>query len=245
MWCPAAAGLITRLLFQGTLRGVGWRISSWKYISAGYWLPLAYAAPVYFPVWAAGFGNFHTNVIKELLASVNLGSLKVGAGIGLLVYVLVNATIGIVTSCVTALGEELGWRGFLVPELAKTTSFGWVAFASGVIWGAWHLPLIIGADYHGSNPLWYSLACFGVTVIAMGYLYAWIRLESGSVWPAMLLHGSHNQFVQSVFDPLTRHTPFTDYATGEFGAGLSVAAVIVALIVWRKCLQHGANRPVS
>jgi membrane protease YdiL (CAAX protease family) len=231
MWCPATAGFVTRLLYQRTLRGVGWRVGPWKYEWAGYWIPLAYASAVYLPLWAAGYADFHADAITRLLARLHVGFLWTGAGV--LVYILIAATVGVATSCISALGEELGWRGFLVPELAKVTSFGWVGFISGAVWASWHMPLIIGADYHGANPVWYSVLCFGVMVVAMGYLFAWIRLKSGSVWPAMLLHASHNLFVQAVFDPLTRHTPFTNYTIGEFGAGLAIAVVVVALIVWR------------
>lgn len=232
MWCPAVAGFTTRLIFQRTLRGVGWGFGSWKLEWAGYWIPLAYAAAVYLPLWAIGYANFHAQAVTALLARLHLGNLSTGAGV--LVYVAIAATAGVVTSCISALGEELGWRGFLVPELAKVTSFGWVGFVSGVVWASWHVPLIIGADYHGANPVWYSLLCFGVMVVALAYVAAWIRLKSGSVWPAMLLHGSHNLFVQGVFDPLTRSTPFTNYMIGEFGAGLAIAAVVVVLIIWPK-----------
>ena len=49
----------------------------------------------------------------------------------------VTATVLVVIGALTALGEELGWRGFLVPELARSTSFHRVALVSGGIWAAW------------------------------------------------------------------------------------------------------------
>jgi len=230
MWCPAAAGIATRLLFQRSLRGVGWGLPPRFYGWAGYWIPIAYASAVYVPLWIAGYADFQSPNVQKVAGWIHLAP---SSALSVVAYIIVTGTAGMVLNSFAALGEELGWRGFLVPELAKVTSFGRVAFLSGLIWATWHVPLIVGADYHGANPVWYSLLCFGIMVVSMGYLAAWIRLKSGSVWPAMLLHASHNLFVQAIFDPLTRSTPFTNYAIGEFGAGLAVAALVVAFVIWR------------
>jgi membrane protease YdiL (CAAX protease family) len=144
------------------------------------------------------------------------------------------ATAGVALSCISALGEELGWRGFLVPQLAKVTSFTRVALASGAIWALWHYPILLFSIYHGAGPLWYSALCFTVMVIGMSFLFAWMRLKSGSVWTGMILHASHNLFVQAFFDPQTRHSKFTDLWTTEFGAGLALVGIALAMIFHRK-----------
>ncbi len=95
----------------------------------------------------------------------------------------------------SALGEEIGWRGFLVPELAKRMSFARVSLLSGIIWTSWHSPILLFADYNAGTNRWYALGCFAVTVTAASFLYAWLTLKSGSLWPAALLHASHNLFV--------------------------------------------------
>jgi len=56
----------------------------------------------------------------------------------------------------------------------------------------------------------------------------------GSLWTAAILHASHNIFIQGIFDPLTRDTGFTTYITTEFGVGLAVAAIIIAVIFRRQ-----------
>lgn len=231
MWCPAAAGLSTRFIFYRSLRGVGWGKPRAWYAWAGYWIPIAYGCAVYVPLWLAGYSDFHAAGIQQVLGRFHLAATP--SGLRVLAYIAIVGTVGLIPECFAALGEEIGWRGFLVPELAKVTSFGWVGLMSGAIWAAWHVPLIVAADYHGDNPVWYSLVCFGIMVIGAGYLAAWIRLKSGSVWPAMLLHGSHNLFIQSIFDPLTRRAPVTNYMTTEFGAGLAIASAVIACLVWR------------
>jgi CAAX protease family protein len=227
MWSPGVAGLITRLIFQGNLRGHGFGWGKTKYQAASYLIPLAYAAVVYVPLWVAGFANFHAPMIARLTQ-------KFGLHNSVASYFLLLATIGMAQSCTSALGEELGWRGFLVPQLAKVMPFGGVALTSGIIWSLWHYPLILLANYHGAGPTWYSLICFTVMVIGIAFLFAWLRLKSASVWTGMLLHASHNIFIQGFFDPLTRPAPVTNYLIGEFGAGLAIVAVVIAAICYKK-----------
>jgi hypothetical protein len=64
-----------------------------------------------------------------------------------------------------------------------------------------------------------------------------MRLKSGSVWTGMLLHASHNLFIQGVFDPLTQDTAVTKYVRGVFGAALAVAGLVVGYLFWRKRAQ--------
>jgi hypothetical protein len=40
-----------------------------------------------------------------------------------------------------ALGEEIGWRGFLAPTLYRTRGFLWAGIGTGLIWALWHVPL--------------------------------------------------------------------------------------------------------
>jgi CAAX protease family protein len=213
MWCPGVSALITRLIFQRNLRGEGWGLGSPRWLALAYLLPLGYAIIVYGIVWLTGLGGVDLSRFTTPVA--------------------LFVVVGSLQSLLSATGEELGWRGFLVPELAKTKSFKATALISGATWAGWHFPLIIGADYNGGTPAWYSVLCFAVMVVAMGFVFAWLRLRSGSVWPAAILHASHNLFVQAFFDRVTVDTGPTKWITGEFGAGLALAFIGLALIFWR------------
>jgi membrane protease YdiL (CAAX protease family) len=96
-----------------------------------------------------------------------------------LLYLLLTGSIGMVHSIANALGEEIGWRGFLVPELFKTTGLTGTALFSGVVWALWHYPVLIGADYNAGTPTWYGLTCFTVMVLAISFIFAWMRLKIG------------------------------------------------------------------
>ena len=213
MWCPGTSALITRLIFQHNVRGEGWGLGEARWLGLAYVLPIIYATIVYGLVWLSGLGGVDVSRFKTPVAMF--------------------LVVGSLQSLLSATGEELGWRGFLVPELAKTRSFKATALISGVIWAGWHFPLIIGADYNGGTPPWYSVLCFAVMVVAMCFPFAWLRLRSGSVWPAAILHASHNLFVQAFFDRVTVDTGPTKWLTGEFGAGLALAFIGLALIFWR------------
>lgn len=228
MWCPGVSALVTRLVFQHNVRGEGWalRRASIRWAVIAYVLPLGYATVAYGLVWLARLGV------------VDFGRFRINPWL-FLVY-------GSFGSLLTATGEELGWRGFLVPALARRMPFARVAAVSGAIWAAWHVPLIVFADYNGGTPAWYSVLCFAVMVVALGFPFAWLRLRSGSVWPAAILHASHNLFVQGFFDRVTVGTGPTKWLTGEFGAALALAVVATAWFFWRArdsvaALPNGAH----
>jgi membrane protease YdiL (CAAX protease family) len=214
MWCPGVSALLTQLIFQRNLRGLGWSPGAPRWLALGYLLPVAYASVAYAAVWVAGLGGvdlarFQTPIVTFLA----LGSLQ---------------------SVRSATGEEIGWRGFLVPALAQRYSFAWTALISGAIWSVWHYPLIVLGNYNAGTSTWYAVVCFTVMVVALSFPLAWLRLRSGSFWPAALLHASHNLFIQAFLDRVTVDTGSTYWFTTEFGAALAIAVSVTAWIFWRE-----------
>jgi hypothetical protein len=61
-----------------------------------------------------------------------------------------------------------------------------------------------------------------------------MRLKSGSIWPDVVLHAAHNTFIQQFFDPLTVDNSKTRCIAGEFGAGLAVISVLMAVYFWKR-----------
>ncbi len=56
---------------------------------------------------------------------------------------LIMATLGLFGSMITAVGEEIGWRGFLLTELRRTLDYGQLNWVIGIIWYVYHMPLIV------------------------------------------------------------------------------------------------------
>lgn len=67
MWCPGVSGLLTRLAFQGNLRGHGFGSGQTKYQFASYWIPLVYSSIVYVPFWLAGYFDPKNRTLDALL----------------------------------------------------------------------------------------------------------------------------------------------------------------------------------
>jgi membrane protease YdiL (CAAX protease family) len=150
---------------------------------------------------------------------------------------LFTATAGVVISSLTALGEEIGWRGFLTPALRKLCSFTQMSFLVGNLWFLYHLPLLLFTDYlsKASNaPLPLALTCFFITILSATFIAGWLRLKTGSVWPAVLLHAVHNIFIQYFFDSLTVDRGKTNYITTEFGIGLAILYSLSAFYFWTR-----------
>lgn len=236
MWSPGFAALITCRLCQKDISDLGWRWGKTRYQLWSYGIPLAYTFVAYFIVWLSGLGGFYDEAFVERIATA-FGWESMPNALVVILYVLFMGTFGLIRYITYGLGEEIGWRGFLVPELAKITGFSQTALISGLIWSVWHYPVLLFADYNSGTPAWYGLTCFTVMVVGISYPYAWLRLKSGSLWTGAILHGSHNLFIQSVFTPLTYDTGITEYVIDEFGAALAIVSVVVAFIFWKKRSQ--------
>lgn len=140
--------------------------------------------------------------------------------------------VNLIPNLVFALGEEMGWRGFLVPELSRFSGFKATALFSGLVWLCWHLPAVVAGNYGNTGaPLYYQILCFGILVMAGSVIFAWIRLKSNSIWPAVVLHATHNGVIQAFFERITLNNGNTEYFAGEFGIVLPLVSLVIALIL--------------
>lgn len=87
-------------------------------------------------------------------------------------------------------GEEIGWRGFVLPRLTEKLGLSLATLILGLIWAAWHLPLFFvpGASTYGQSFLLYTLQVTALSV-ALGWLY-W--RSGGSLLLTMLMHAAVN-----------------------------------------------------
>lgn len=232
MWSPCFAALATKKIFSEPIAELPWQWGGARHAWLAYLIPLAYALPVYLVAWLTPLGGFlEPDFLKR--TAEQFGWQNYPPSLVLTLFVIFTATLGLVGKTSRALGEEIGWRGFLVPELNKVVGFTGVSVISGLMWAAYHFPVLLFGDYNKGAPAWYSLVCFTLMVVADSFILAWLTLRSQSLWPAAIFHGSHNLFIQSIFTPLTRDTGRTNYIIDEFGIGLVVTVGIAAIICWR------------
>jgi membrane protease YdiL (CAAX protease family) len=68
----------------------------------------------------------------------------------------------------------------------------------------------------------------------MSFIFTWFRLKSGSLWTGVMLHASHNLFIQSFFTPITANTKHTAWFSDEFGVVVPAVTVIFAIYFWNR-----------
>ncbi|BAP32693.1 uncharacterized protein CHSO_3656 [Chryseobacterium sp. StRB126] len=232
MWCPAIAALLTCRLRNIPISSLGWKWGETKYQLLAYGIPLLYSLVPYLIIWISGAGHFyHQEFVTDMAKGMGWNLPDVWA---IPLYILLMSSFGMVRSVGSALGEEIGWRGLLTPQLAKINSYTATSLWMGVIWSLYHYPLLLFSNYNTGGPKWLALTCFTVMIMASCFIFTWIRLKSGSLWTAAIFHASHNLFIQSIFTPLTADTGTTNYYIDEFGIALPIATVIVAYFFWRK-----------
>jgi membrane protease YdiL (CAAX protease family) len=236
---PLLSAIITKLIYERNVRGLGWKWGKTRYQLASYVIPFGFGLVSFGLVWLLGFGGFYNEVfVAEAQVNIDnsFGLTIASPAIVILALVLLNGTIGLVPATIFAIGEEVGWRGFLVPELYKNNNFTKTSLISGVIWAVYHFPLLIFLYAPSRNISPWPLFVFAIIAsIGMSTIMAWLRLKSGSVWTAVIFHGSLNTFNQTIFQNLTTETSnLTHYISGEHGLMLALVTAVVGYLFWRQ-----------
>ncbi|MCG2462721.1 CPBP family intramembrane metalloprotease [Flavobacteriaceae bacterium F89] len=103
------------------------------------------------------------------------------------------------------LGEELGWRGFLLPEFQKRFSSLKSAILIGIIWFVWHIPLFrapFGTLVSGEAISILPVIIYFMMLICLSIIITWLVNNSrGSVLIAILFHLSTNAGIALLFFP--------------------------------------------
>jgi membrane protease YdiL (CAAX protease family) len=240
MWCPALAGMLTLRLNGRSVSEMGWK---WKanYQFWSWLIPILYAVIAYVIIWTFGFGGFGKP--DYLTAVANRAHFTGPHWVSLLLGFTLIAAYGLIGSLSSALGEEIGWRGFLVPELSRTFSFTATSIISGLVWSVWHYPILIYGGYNNGTPTWYDLTCFTVMVVSISFVAAWMRLKSGSLWTGAMLHASHNLYIQAILTPITSDTGKTKWYIDEFGCIVPLVAIVFAIYFWSRRRELRAQQP--
>ncbi|HSL29746.1 MAG TPA: CPBP family intramembrane glutamic endopeptidase [Anaerolineales bacterium] len=147
---------------------------------------------------------------------------------------LIRLPVRLPMAVLLALGEEIGFRGYLFPHLLELGPKR-AAILSGFLHGTWHLPLILLTPFYltEGNPL-ITIPIFLLLFTAAGAIYGWLRLGTNSIWPPSILHGAFNAFLD-IFTRLTLFTsPLAVYFVGESGVLTFLATAAVAFWFLRR-----------
>jgi membrane protease YdiL (CAAX protease family) len=234
MLSVGVATILTCLIRKKDLATLGWGGWSWKYQWLSYLVPLLIAFIAYLIIWVAGFGGwYNAEFVLQQMQDYNLSNWS-NAGV-IAFHLLLTATYSFVLLLPSVLGEEIGWRGFLVPELARFMSFTGVALTSGLIWSVWHWPMMFKGFYGNDvTPLYYQLFFFTLLIVSYAVIMTYLRFKTDSLWTAVIFHMSGNVFLQKVFTPLTIENESSAWYVDEFGAVPALVAFAFAILFWRK-----------
>lgn len=196
----AAVGLLTGAREDSWVRATGLPLrlrASWRYLVlawAGVALTCLAAPWVAQALGVVQLDVRHLSGFRQAIASAGEPAAKILesipihllAGLQLVQSILIAPVLGLPL----ALGEEWGWRGYLLPKLLPLGQ-GVALVATGVVWGLWHAPFILlGYNYPlhpRSGVLLMTLFC-----VLFGVLFGWLRLAARSVWPAAVGHAVLN-----------------------------------------------------
>ena len=146
MWAPALANILTRLLTREGWKDVGLRPNlhkGWPYWLMGWVLPALMTiagAVVFFMLFRGFFDPGLARVRQSMIGSPLFVRFSPWAVVGL--QTLVAIVVSPIVNSLATLGEEFGWRAYLLPKLMP---LGWrqATLIMGVVWGVWHWPVIL------------------------------------------------------------------------------------------------------
>lgn len=200
MFAPALGVLLSGAAFSG----MGWKAQIRKNIKP---ILIAWLAPIVLTVAGAALyfliypGHFDlsgaymtasagTKALEQLRSQGMTYPMYMG------ISVISSVTFSPLLNMFLALGEEIGWRGFLYPQLKAKLGKrkGWIL--GGIVWGVWHWPLIglIGYEYGTEYPGFpvVGMLLFCVITVGWGILHDQLYERSGSIWVPALFHGAIN-----------------------------------------------------
>jgi membrane protease YdiL (CAAX protease family) len=149
--------------------------------------------------------------------------------------IAVSQLLNIAIAAIVLLGEEIGWRGFLLPRLQALTSGRRAAVLTGFTHGLFHLPLILlTTTYDTAGNRYFVAPLVVATVTVAGVFYAWLKNCSGSIWPVTIAHATANTvFAFGAAAAITTAPAALAYTAGESGVVtfLVIAGIAVILLV--------------
>lgn len=143
---------------------------------------------------ASAFGLYEADVenfsgLQQLLSEAGVTGVSVEV---LLIGQIINVVLASwFINLLPALGEEIGWRGWLTPQLLPLGVLPTIVI-TGVIWGLWHTPLILLGHNYPHLPGWLAVMFMVAFCTLIGGVLAWLSIRTNSVWPAALGHSTIN-----------------------------------------------------
>ncbi len=195
MWGPGIAAIVTTLVIAkrpfSDLRLN--KLGKFRFYLIAWFLPPLLAALTVALTSLIGTGVLDPNftTMKQIAAqSARISGQSVPVTVLIISQLAQGLLLGPIINIVFTMGEELGWRGFLLPKLLPLGQWKAILF-SGLIWGCWHAPVIAQGHNFPGHPFW-GILVMAFACVLLGAIISWLYLKTRSPWSAALAHGSVN-----------------------------------------------------
>ena len=248
MWAPAYAAIVVQLR-----RGESIRARCGLVLGRLRWVALAWLAPVGLLAgtivvgtmlpgveFSADYGTFLVEQgltdeqIEETMAELDAVPVH-----PIVLFVLLGLVTGATINALAALGEELGWRGLLLAELAPL-GFWKVSVFTGIVWGIWHAPIIVQGYNFPEAPI-AGIAMMTLATVALSPVYTYLTVRARTVLAATFLHGSYNGLGAIAIIYLTGAGNLLIAPVGVAGIGSALLAILACVLHDR----YVADEPIT
>ena len=206
MFCPLAATLLVKKVFlhQHQPTGIGWKVQGKRRFWLAAWFGPAVltllGAVLYFAVFPSRLDFSGSWLVAAYGGEMDAQTLRSELGVSTLSYLLQNGLFAVILApainMFPALGEEVGWRGYMMPRLKERFGLLNGRLLGGVVWGVWHWPLMLlvgyeyGTNYLGAPVL--GLVVWCVVCFALNTLLDLLYEKTGCIWVPAIAHGAFN-----------------------------------------------------
>jgi membrane protease YdiL (CAAX protease family) len=235
MWVPALATVLTvKFVTREGFAIANVRFGGWRpYVAVGLIVPGCFFI-IYALTWMSGLGrpDWSLESFRRLVTAASGTAMPPMPAPAVVLPLVFLATLVVtpVMNSVLGFGEELGWRGYLLPKLlplGKPRAYALL----GLVWGLWHLPLVLVGFTYPGHPLGGALMFVALTT-AFGIYLNELTLRHRSSVLAGWAHGVFNSQKLGVWALLF---PSVNPMLGGFAGALGVGVwIILALVVSRR-----------
>lgn len=242
---PALANIFTRLVTKEGWRNLKLRLnfkSGWKFYLAAWLLPLLATVVGGGLFYLISPQSFDPNLSQVQKAIAAVPGLAEQPWLAFAVIFVQTMLVTMLINGIASIGEEFGWRAYLLQKLmvlfsgsedeaaslpsARMIGARRSALLVGLIWGVWHFPLF----YLRSAFTFPFVLIYLVFTCSASVFLSWVALRSGSVWPASIGHGMVNG--TSVFPTLLSNATANPLlGPGPTGLIGMLGYVILALVL--------------
>jgi uncharacterized protein len=206
MWIPGIAAILAARYSKIRLRDT--KRPRIRFLALAVIAPVGVCGIIRGALWLSGLETFQND-----LGEIGAGSISLLA-------------LGFLFSVLGALGEEIGWRGFLTPLLAGRLGFTALVWCSWLPWFLFYLWLFFLAGSYSQPAFGLQVLTLAALLFGLNVLLVWLRMRTGNLWPPVLFHAAHNFLV---FNPVALSQSHGPWLTRELGLGIACGYLAICI----------------